>query len=744
MRESYETVYVTEKKSVAATLSGVVGARAREQGFFEGDGIAVTWCSGHIVELAPPDGYDGWAKWDAGCLPMVPAEWSFLPREGAQGQCETVCELLRRAGRIVCATDGDREGEGIFRRVYSFAGASAPVERLWASSTEPAALVAALGQMRPGTDYDGLAAAAMARAKADWLVGMNASRAYTLAASSSKPLSIGRVKTPTLAMVAARDAEIAGFEPEPFWTVVADMGLWQAASERLGSAPFAAAVAMGRIGELRVASAEYGPAEVRPPLPYNLDELMKDASRLFGYTPKQTLDAAQLLYEKRLQTYPRTSSRHIEPADVPGARECVRALAGGEGSPVACAPFEPDFDRIADSSKVEGHPAILPTRTLMEVGWADLGERERNVSALVCLRLVASVAPPWRKREGKVALDGIAYDGTRVRFAASGFATEDDGWKGIVDATLERIGAKAAKPEQQAIPPKCEVGQPVTPQRFELKEGKTKAPAAYTDATLLTAMETCGRSLDDEQLAAALKGRGIGTAATRAAIIEELLRAGQIERSKGKIRSTELGRTVAASVSPQLASPELTGEWEARLADMRALGDEDAFVADAAGYASSLVSDAFGRESELRARFGAAGRHVVCKCPRCGREVVRTGADGKGAVVRCSSVTTRRNESGAWEDAGGCGLKVWAKVAGVTLTDEQIAAAIAGERVKVDGIKPKDPSKKSYSRFMTLDMSAGDDSGCCKWVYGEFANAPAKPGTGERGGKPFGGRAWAK
>ena len=576
--EAEAVAVLAEKPSVARDLAHVLGAGTQGQGYLHGNGYIVTWAVGHLVSLAQPHEIrPEWRHWRRDLLPMLPKEWPLVVYEQTQDQFEVVKKILNspRVSRVVCATDAGREGELIFRYIYEAAGCEKPFSRLWISSLTPEAIRKGFQNLREGREYDALADAARGRSRADWLVGMNLSRAYTLVLGDE--LSVGRVQTPTLAMVVERELAIRAFVPEDYLEVVATFsprpsatyeGIWfvevnGARQTRLPAdgEEAAGAVERARSGEARIESLESQTERMAPPLLYDLTELQRHANRLFGFSAQKTLDLAQSLYERhKLLSYPRTDSRHLSKDIAATLAAVVRSIAAPYKDLLAPSTGErPLSRRFVDDSKVTDHHAIIPTATPPER--ASLSPDERRIYDLVCRRLLAAWHPDhvWSVT---TAITAIANPGALDRYHTSGTAVQQEGWK-VLD--LKRAPRAGEEPAEPALPAGLEVGQPQTVVEVKPVSKRTRPPKRFTEATLLTAMETAGKTLDEKELSDAMKETGLGTPATRAAIIEVLLKRGYIVRQGKSLEATGKGIHLIEVVHPEVKSPAMTGQWEAYL-----------------------------------------------------------------------------------------------------------------------------------------------------------------------------------
>ena len=573
---------LAEKPSVARDVARVLGATTQGKGYLHGNGYIVTWAIGHLVSLAQPHEIrPEWRHWRRDLLPMLPQEWPLLVYEKTQDQFEVVKKILNspRVSRVVCATDAGREGELIFRYIYEAAGCKKPFSRLWISSLTPEAIRKGFQNLRDGREYDALADAARGRSRADWLVGMNLSRAYTLALGDE--LSVGRVQTPTLAMLVERELAIRAFVPEDYLEVVATFsprpgasydGTWfvEAGAARQTRLPAdgeeaARIVERARSGEARIESVAAETQRMAPPLLYDLTELQRHANRLFGFSAQKTLDLAQALYERhKLLSYPRTDSRHLSKDIAATLAAVVRSISDPYRDLLAPGTGErPLSRRFVDDSKVTDHHAIIPTATLPER--ASLSPDEHKVYDLVCRRLLAAWHPDHVSSVTTV-ITAIANPGALDRYHTSGTAVQQEGWKVLDLKRAPRPGEESAEP---ALPAGLEVGQPETVVEVKPVSKRTRPPKRFTEGTLLTAMETAGKTLDEKELSDAMKETGLGTPATRAAIIEVLLKRGYILRQGKSLEATEKGIHLIEVVHPEVKSPAMTGQWEAYLGRIR-------------------------------------------------------------------------------------------------------------------------------------------------------------------------------
>src|SRR5712671_1871382 len=587
-QESRTVAVLAEKPSVARDIASVLGATSKGDGYLHGNGYVVTWAIGHLAALAQPHEIDpAWRQWRRELLPMLPEHWPLVVYEKTKDQFEVVRKIVNspRISRVVCATDAGREGELIFRYIYEAAHCEKPVSRLWISSLTPDAIRKGFQALRPAADYDPLADAARGRSRADWLVGMNLSRAYSLA--YGEDLSVGRVQTPTLAMLVERELAVRSFVPEDYLEVLASFhptggpeesryqGTWFRIQPERGGDKETLQKAMrlsadgeeaGRIvGRARTGTAaiESIESEIQKmaPLPlYDLTELQRHANRLFGFSAQQTLDVAQALYERhKLISYPRTDSRHLSQDVAVTLPRIVKAVAAPYQAHLAPGSGErPLGRRFVDDAKVTDHHAIIPTTTLPEK--ANLSSEERKIYDLICRRLLSA----WHDDHiGSVTTVITAIRNGEVvdLYRASGSMVRQQGWKAL-DIPARK---KEDQPAEQSLPPELAKGQPQDVVDVEAVKKKTRPPKRLTEATLLTAMETAGKTLDEKELSEAMKETGLGTPATRASIIEVLLKREYVVRNAKNLEATDKGIRLIEVVHIEVKSPAMTGQWEAHL-----------------------------------------------------------------------------------------------------------------------------------------------------------------------------------
>ena len=538
---------ISEKPSVAQSIAAVIGAKQRCDGYLEGNGYLVSWCLGHLAELASADAYDEkYAKWRREDLPILPGNWRLIISRDKQTQFNILRALMHRddVDEVINACDAGREGELIFRTVYDMAGCSKPMKRLWISSMEDEAIRQGFADLKPGRDYGGLHQSALCRSKADWLVGINATRLFSVL--YHRTLNVGRVMSPTLALIVQREAEISAFQPEPFYTVNLDCGDFVATGDKLKQKPEAEAVAAVCKGKVAIIKkVERKEKSEKAPALYDLTTLQRDANRLLGYTAQQTLDYLQSLYEKKLCTYPRTDSRFLTDdmeVTVPALASIAAKICGTD------APKNLNAGQVCNSSKVSDHHAVVPTSGAGNADSSALPAGEREILRLVSRQLLCAVGSAHQYAETAVTRDCAGYG-----FAAKGKTVLVPGWKVYLQEQADK-----------SLPELTE-GQSVPVASVSVKEGKTSPPKYYTEDTLLSAMETAGaKEMPDDA-----ERKGLGTPATRAAILEKLVTTGFVERKKAKktvnLIPSPVGVSLVTVLPEQLQSPLLTAEWENRL-----------------------------------------------------------------------------------------------------------------------------------------------------------------------------------
>ncbi|ODR47477.1 DNA topoisomerase III [Eisenbergiella tayi] len=606
---------IAEKPSVARTIAAVIGATKKQNGYMEGSGYLVSWCIGHLVSFADAGRYDErFKKWRYEDLPIIPEPWQYIIPDEKKQQFETIRELANRPDvkSLVCATDAGREGELIFRFVYQMAGCQKPFSRLWISSMEDSAIREGFQNLKPGADYDALYQSALCRSKADWLIGINATRLFSVL--YHRTLTVGRVQTPTLKMLADRDEAITHFQKEKYHIVHISAGGAEAVSSRVPDAAGADAIKTACAGAQAVcASVTREKKTEQPPKLYDLTTLQREANRLFGFTAKQTLDYAQALYEKRLLTYPRTDSRFLTDDMEQTAADTITGL-------LPLLPFmegvelTPEIRPVLNSAKVSDHHAIIPTAEFIKQGFDGLAESEKKLLSLIACKFLCAVAAP-HVYEAVTASFTCAGN----EFTAKGRTVLCGGWKEIdrrFRASLKTdTDGDGAEPDKEL--PELSEGQTFEDVAASVTEHFTTPPKAYTEDTLLSAMERAGAgdTPDDAER------KGLGTPATRAAILEKLVQMGFAERKGRQLIPTKDGQNLVSVLPDELTSPALTAEWESRLTQIaKGEADPDDFMRQIEAQARSLVST-YNHVNEDGQRLFQKERVSVGICPRCGEAV---------------------------------------------------------------------------------------------------------------------------
>lgn len=602
---------IAEKPSVARSIAAVIGATEKQTGYWQGGGYLVSWCIGHLVSFAEAGQYDEkYCKWRYEDLPILPQPWQFIVPDEKKQQFEIVRSLLNHpdVDSVTAATDAGREGELIFRFVYQMAGCTKPVKRLWISSMEDAAIREGFANLRPDSDYDALYQSALCRAKADWLVGINATRLFSVL--YHKTLTVGRVQTPTLKMLVDRDAKILRFQKEKYYTVGIHSGSLKADSGRIASMDEANTLKSTCAGTSAICTSIKRERKAeQPPKLYDLTALQREANRLFGFTAKQTLDYAQQLYEKKLLTYPRTDSQYLTEDMGQTVQHLVsdllRLLPIAQGLALT-----PDVGRMLNSKKVSDHHAILPTAEFVKQGFTGLAESECKLMNLVCSKLLCAVAAP-HEYETVTAVFSCAGN----EFTAKGKTVLVPGWKEIDQRFRSTLKADTEEEVLNTLPKLAE-GQSffVT---ADVSEHFTSPPKAYTEDTLLSAMERAGA----EDMPENAERKGLGTPATRAAILEKLVQMGFVQRKGKQLVPTKDGINLAVVLPESLTSPALTAEWENRLTEIaKGKADPDEFMAEIETQVRQLVKT-YSCISADKQNLFQSERVIIGKCPRCGESV---------------------------------------------------------------------------------------------------------------------------
>ena len=613
-----ETLIIAEKPSVAATIAAALGAKEKKEGYIAGNGYLVSWCVGHLVQLAEAAAYgEQYKKWSYDSLPILPQEWQYAVASDKGKQFKILKDLMHRAdiSEVVNACDAGREGELIFRFVYDVAGCKKPMRRLWISSMEESAIKAGFASLKDGKEYDPLYSSALCRAKADWIIGINMTRLFSCL--YGKTLNVGRVQTPTLKMLVDRDAAITTFKKEKYYHVRLSLSGVEAASAKIHAADEAGNLkAACEAAQAVCTSVTREKKTVAPPKLFDLTSLQREANRIYGYTAKQTLDLAQALYEKKLLTYPRTDSSYLTD-DMGGTAAQIAALLAGKLPFMQGADFTPEISRLLDSKKVSDHHAIIPTMELTKTDLAALPESERNILTLAGARLLMACAEP-HIFEAVTAVFSCAGQ----EFTAKGKTVLAERWKGFERRFMATLKKKADTEDDEEnalsldVPPFAE-GQTFDNPQAAVTEHFTTPPKPHNEASLLSAMERAGNEETDPDA----ERRGLGTPATRAAIIEKLVKGGFVERKGKQLIPTKSGIELVCVLPEVLTSPQLTADWENNLTQI-AKGNADpvSFMTGIETMTRELVSTYPFLSDKEKERFKEE-KPVIGKCPRCGANI---------------------------------------------------------------------------------------------------------------------------
>ncbi len=664
---------IAEKPSVAQSIAAVLGATQRKDGYLEGNEYLVSWCVGHLVELVQPESYEeAWKKWSYDNLPIIPQEWQHEVKSDTKAQYQILKKLMHddRVDAVVCATDAGREGELIFRLTYNMAGCRKPMKRLWISSMEESAIRDGFHNLRPGSDYDNLYKSALCRQEADWLVGINGTRLFTVL-YGGKALKVGRVQTPTLAMLVDRESKIMNFKKEAYYMAhIMGNGL-DAVSEHISDKTEADRIAETcENGQALVTSVIKEEKWVAPPKLYDLTTLQRDANRLFGFTAKQTLEYTQSLYEKKLVTYPRTDSQYLSDDMEGTAKNVIEAIFNSllfEQNIM----FNPDIKRILNSKKVTDHHAIIPTMEIIKQDLKAIPESEMKILSLCANRLLCATGEKHIYNSTKAVITC-----NNTVFKVSGKEVWKNGWKEFEDffKNSYKTAEDKSDAEEEKKLPELREGMMIAVEQTKVSEHFTQPPKHYTEDSLLSAMERAGA----EDMGDEVERKGLGTPATRADIIEKLVKDGFVKREKKQMIPTEDGMKLITILPDVVKSPKLTADWENELT-LVSKGEVAAeqFMSGIEAMVTDLVKTYHSVSDEQKAMFGTGkgGQEVLGKCPKCGADVVR----GKFGAY-CT---------------GKCGMNV-GKALGVTLSDTQVKSLLQGKKILVKGLKGKKGSYDAY------------------------------------------------
>lgn len=681
---------IAEKPSVAMSLAAVLGATERKDGYLEGSGYLVSWCVGHLLELAQPEAYkEQYAKWRYEDLPILPENWKYEVPKDKKTQLALLCRLMKdkRVDSVVCATDAGREGELIFRLVYEYARCKKPMERLWISSMEDAAIREGFDHLHPGSDYDKLYDAAVCRAGADWLIGINATRLFSVLYGVT--LNVGRVMSPTLALLVQRESDIESFISKPFYVPEITCGGFTASGEKMTERSEAEKIRMDcDHNSAFVRSVEKQVKTIQPPRLYDLTTLQRECNRIYGYTAQQTLDYVQSLYEKKLATYPRTDSQYLTKDMQATAASLILWLRDNMTFGKGYA-GEPDIDRVTDDSKVTDHHAIIPTVEIARTDLSELPSGERDVLTLLAVRLLCATTQVHRFEAVTAILDCQGYT-----FTAKGKTILQSGWKEV--ERIHRMSIRQSETEHkenEAVAlPVLQEGQTFEAVSASLREGKTSPPKHYTEDTLLSAMETAGA----EDMPEDAERKGLGTPATRAATLEKLVSAGFVQRKKKQLIPTEKGKNLIAVLPDNIKSPILTAEWESMLKQVEH-GELSAtsFMDQIADMSRTLVKEHTApgkRFADLFPSSRETAHEAVGVCPRCGAPVY----EGKKGFF-CDN---RECSFALWKDNRFFSSKK------KSITKSVAAALLKEGRISMSGLY-SEKTGKTYDAEVILDDTGG-------------------------------------
>ena len=620
---------IAEKPSVAKSIASALGVKSGADGSFQGNGYIISWCVGHLVSPMDAAGYnENFKKWRYDDLPILPEPFRYVIAPGKEAAFENLRTLMNRpdVDTVVNACDAGREGELIFRLVYEMTDCTKPIQRLWISSMEDSAIREGMKDLHPGAEYDALYKSALCRQKADWLVGINATRLFSVL--YHRTLNVGRVQTPTLAMLAEREAKTLTFRKEKYHHVRLKVNGAEAVSEKIVSPEDAEKVKNACADRSAVCvSVKREQKKEQPPKLYDLTTLQREANRIFGYTAKQTLDYAQTLYEKKLLTYPRTDSRYLT-SDMAETASCVIHLAAKVPPFDKCRTFYPLVELMVSDKDVTDHHAIIPTMETEKADISALPVGERNLFLLVCCRLLCASASPYEYETVTATFECEGHT-----FTAKGKHILSEGWREI-----ERIFRSflKEKPEDEdgADLPELTEGKTYDNVSADITEHYTQPPKPYTEDTLLSAMENAGKAdMPDEA-----ERKGLGTPATRAAIIEKLVSAGFVERKGKNLIPTKAGMNLVTVLPEPLTSPMLTAEWEQKLTEIaKGSADQDEFMDGICAMVKDTVST-YSHISEEGQKLFAPEKEVIGNCPRCGKPVYEGKSNFACSDRSCSFV----------------------------------------------------------------------------------------------------------
>ncbi|QOV18555.1 DNA topoisomerase 3 [Blautia liquoris] len=671
---------IAEKPSVAQSIAAVIGAAVKKDGYMQGNDYLVTWCVGHLVELASADSYnEKYAKWQYEDLPILPSDWKYVTSKGKEKQMKIIGELMKRTEvtELVAATDAGREGELIFRLVYEKLSCKKPVKRLWISSMEESSIDEGFRNLRNGSDYELLYQSALCRAKADWIVGINATRLFSVLYGQT--LNVGRVMSPTLAMMVEREENISAFRVKPFYTVQLDLSGFIVSGEKLQDRKEAETLQNACDGQnVTIETVERKEKSEKPPKLYDLTTLQREANRQLGFTAEQTLEYVQSLYEKKLVTYPRTDSRYLTEDmkdSVPAVVETIAGFFSLQNPPVNMA-------QVIDNSKVSDHHAIIPTRSVKGCDIHSLPFGEQETLMLIVLRLVCAVGESCHYAETVITAkcNGVVFN-------AKGKTTLDNGWKAAEILYFARKKEQTQEEKDTALPP-VDQGE-VFSAKATIKEGKTSPPKHFTDDTLLSAMENANNAMEDTER------KGIGTPATRAGILEKLIKTGLAER-KGEKKTkhfipTQKGTSLITVLPEAIKSVQLTAEWEEQLKQIEHGTLSPLIFLDGISHMTKDLVSTYEIIKGTDILFSSKTQSIG-QCPRC-----------KGSVVE--------NKKGFCCENRDCGFALWKESKFFTAKKKTLTKTIATDllkkgRASLTGCY-SEKTGKTYDAIIILDDTGG-------------------------------------
>ena len=708
---------IAEKPSVGRELAGIVGAKERKDGYISGNGHIVTWAVGHLTELAAPEDYnESFKSWKLETLPVIPDKFKTVVSKKTSQQYKIVKDLMnsKDVTEIICATDAGREGELIFRRIYEKANCRKPVKRLWISSMEEKAIKQGLAAMKDWSEYDNLYYAADCRQRADWLVGINLTRMYSIL--HGRTLNTGRVQTPTLALIVKRQADIENFKPELYYSLTANLGSFLAYAKVDSKQEAEDIVERSKGTNAVVKSVEKQKKRENPPPLYDLTALQRDANRYFGVSAQQTLDNMQNMYERQLVTYPRTDSRYItSDMETPTKNLIENLLGAGVYDNITSERYNRDkitVKQIVNNKKVTDHHAILPTAKVTAAIYNNLSLIERKLMTLIMYRLIISVYTTHIYMATKVVLDitGVEFTATGKEILDYGYRTVEEKMKSVLRAGSDKL--KRADSLVDVILPEMKEGDIFPVQDMTYEEKQTQPPRPYTEDTLLSAMETAGKAIDDAELREAMKDSGLGTPATRASIIEHIIKCGYMTREAKNLIPTQAGKTYISLVIDKVKEPEMTAEWEKQLSEIqKGKLSGEIFMNGIANFLNEIIGETKSKpQSENNEPIFTFTKEIAGVCPNCGKNVLDN--------PKCYSCESGKN---------GCGFVIWKKIAGKTISLPLAKVLLSKGKSRVlKGFKSK--AGKPFEAILAITEKDGN-----KQVSFEFPDNPDNTDNNKKG-----------